>query len=65
MVQKRVFVHTAACVQYMMLVQRPPTQTGGVELIALQNGCPFLPQDEAGTGFIFVSNRHCELKEVD
>lgn len=47
-----------------MLVQWPPAQTGGIKFIALQNDCPFLPQDETGAGFILVTDRHFVLKEV-
>lgn len=59
MLQNGAFVRTAACVQDMMLVQRPPAQTGGIKFIALQNDCPFLPQDETGAGFILITDRHC------
>lgn len=65
MLQKSVLVRTALCVQDVVLVQWPPTQTGGIEFIALQNDCPFLPQDETGTGFILVTDRHYVLKRWD
>ncbi|TNN35182.1 hypothetical protein EYF80_054655 [Liparis tanakae] len=42
----------------VMLVERPAAQAAGVQLVALQRGGPLLPEDETGTGLIFVSHRH-------
>lgn len=50
--------HTTFNVEDMMLIQRPATEIGRIQLKPLKEGCPFLPKNEAGTSLIFKSNRH-------
>lgn len=45
-----------------MLVQGPAPEVGRVQLKALQQSGPFLPQDEAGAGLILKPHRHCKAK---
>lgn len=40
----------------MMLVERPASQTGGIQLEALQDGRPLLPEDETGAGLILIAH---------
>lgn len=53
-----------------MLVERPASQTGGIQFITLKNGCPLLPKDKTGTGLILIADRHytetrVEVREIE
>lgn len=49
---------TAFDVEDVMFVQGPATEVGRVQLEALQEGCSFLPQDEAGAGLVLKPDGH-------
>lgn len=53
---------TTLHVENVMLVQGPATEVGRVQLKALQQSSPFLPQDEAGAGLILKPHRHWKVK---
>lgn len=50
--------HTTLNIEDVMLVQGPAAEVGRVQLKALQEGGPLLPQDEAGAGLILEPHRH-------
>lgn len=50
--------HTTFNIEDVMFVQGPATEVGRVQLESLQQGRPFLPQDEAGAGLILKPHRH-------
>ena len=45
-------------IEDVMFVQGPATEVGRVQLKPLQEGCPFLPQDETEAGLVFKPDRH-------
>lgn len=57
--EARALPRTAAGVEYVVLVERPAAQIGGVQFVALQDGGPLLPEDQARTRLVLVAHRHC------
>lgn len=40
----------------MVLVEGPATQTGWIQFVALQDGCPLLPEDKTGAGLVLIAD---------
>lgn len=45
-------------IEDVMFVQGPAAEVGRLQLEALQQGCPFLPQDEAEAGLVLKPDGH-------
>lgn len=56
------FSLTAAYVEGVVLVQRPPSQVGGDQLKSLHQSRPPLPLDDAGTRLVLVADRDLNAK---
>lgn len=59
---QEVCAHTTLYVEDVVLVQGPATEVGRVQLKALEEGRPLLPEDQAGAGLILEAHRHCRTK---